>query len=391
MMQLLRKKMIAVFTGFWMSLTLSAQQKSPYISKVYDFQPAPGQFVNVSPEYEPGDTREDILRKVEALLAGEESSPVSLGAYGGYIVFGFDHPVVNVANGADFRIQGNVFVSAGSEMLPASSEPGIVAVSRDTNGNGLPDDAWYELAGSEYGKPETVRNYRITYYKPDGNKTPEPDSENPSLTDTAYIRWKDSQGRQGYVSKNSFHEQPYYPQWTEADSLVFEGSCLADNYVEEAGRYSFHAYEWGYADNRPNSDPQSGFNIEWAVDADGRPVHLPEIDFIKVYTAVNQYCGWLGETSTEICGAVDLHPEAVSAAGQSPREVAQTRLLANPVSDRLQIVSPVGQTVQVIGTDGVRRMSFRVESGTNTVPCSFLPQGFYILVARDHAVKFRKQ
>ncbi|MFV0392579.1 MAG: T9SS type A sorting domain-containing protein, partial [Paludibacteraceae bacterium] len=52
-------------------------------------------------------------------------------------------------------------------------------------------------------------------------------------------------------------------------------------------------------------------NIEWAVNADGNPVHLPAVDFIKIYTGVNQYCGWLGETSTEILGVTDLHPEAV--------------------------------------------------------------------------------
>ncbi|MDR1675592.1 MAG: PKD domain-containing protein [Tannerella sp.] len=391
MMQHSKRKWTVWLAGLWMGLTLWAQPKSPYISRVYDFQPAPGQFVNVSPEYEPGDTRDDILRKVEELLAGEESGLVSLGAYGGYIVFGFDHPVVNVADRPDFRVLGNVFINSGVGALSESSEPGIVAVSRDANGNGLPDDAWYELAGSEYGKPETVHHYRITYYKPDEHKTPEPDGENPSLTDTTYIRWVDSQGRQGYVSRNSFHKQPYYPQWTEADSLVFEGARLADNYTVEAGGYQFHACEWGYADNRPNSDPQSAFDIEQAVDAGGQPVHLPEIHFIKVYTAVNQYCGWLGETSTEIGGAVDLHPEAVSTAGQILREIAQTQLVANPVRDRLLIVSPVGQTVQVIGMDGVRRMSFRVESGTNAIPCSFLPQGFYLLVAQDNAIKFRKQ
>jgi hypothetical protein len=374
-----------------MCLTLSAQQKSPGISKVYDFQPAPGQFINVSPEYAPGDTREDILRKVEELLAGEESSLISLGAYGGYLVFGFDHPVVNVTDELDFRMMGNVFTAAGAGTQAESSEPGIVMVSRDTNGNGLPDDVWYELAGSEYKKQETIHHYRITYYKPDENKTPEPDARNPSLTDTTYIRWVDNQGHQGYVSGNSFHKQPYYPQWTEADSLVFEGTRLADNYEVEDGGYLFHAYEWGYADNRPNADSQSGLDIEWAVDADGQPVHLPEIHFVKVYTAVNQYCGWLGETSTEIGGAVDLHPEAVSTAAQRLWGTARTQLTANPVRDRLQIVSPVGQTIQVIGTDGARRMSFRVESGTSEIPCSFLPQGFYLLVTQDQVIKFRKQ
>jgi hypothetical protein len=66
-------------------------------------------------------------------------------------------------------------------------------------------------------------------------------------------------------------------------------------------------YPWGYADNYPNTDDRSCFNIEWAVDAGGNPVSLPAIHFVKVYNGVNQYCGWLGESSTEIMGAEDLH------------------------------------------------------------------------------------
>ena len=49
------------------------------------------------------------------------------------------------------------------------------------------------------------------------------------------------------------------------------------------------------------------FDIGWAVDKKGNKVYLPGVDFIRVYTGVNQYCGWLGETSTEITGAKDLH------------------------------------------------------------------------------------
>ncbi len=38
--------------------------------------------------------------------------------------------------------------------------------------DGLPDDEWYEIAGSEYGHAKTVKNYEITYYKPNENKVP---------------------------------------------------------------------------------------------------------------------------------------------------------------------------------------------------------------------------
>ena len=54
-----------------------------------------------------------------------------------------------------------------------------------------------------------------------------------------------------------------------------------------------------------------GFKIDWAVDELGRHVNLTHIDFIKVYNAINQYCGWIGETSTEVAGAVDFHPDVV--------------------------------------------------------------------------------
>ena len=37
------------------------------------------------------------------------------------------------------------------------------------------------------------------------------------------------------------------------------------------------------------------------------PVALPGIDFVRVQTGINQYCGWIGETSTELSKAVDLH------------------------------------------------------------------------------------
>ena len=36
---------------------------SPYIARVYEYNPAPGQFVNKMPEYEEGDTYADMTRK----------------------------------------------------------------------------------------------------------------------------------------------------------------------------------------------------------------------------------------------------------------------------------------------------------------------------------------
>ena len=92
--------------------------------------------------------------------------------------------------------------------------------------------------------------------------------------------------------------------------MVFEGTRLPDNAVDESGTGSYwvlYAYPWGYADNMPNNDERAGFKIEWAVDSKGEKVHLPGVDFVKIYTGVNQCAGWLGETSTEVMGVNDLH------------------------------------------------------------------------------------
>lgn len=92
-------------------------------------------------------------------------------------------------------------------------------VSFDTNQNGLPDDEWYELAGSEYYKPETVKNYRITYDRPDPDKIPEPDMSQ-QWSDATYLSWKDNQGNTGYLPKNVYHTQSYYPEWIEESTLT---------------------------------------------------------------------------------------------------------------------------------------------------------------------------
>ena len=306
-----------------MALAFLSKANSPYITKVYDFLPAPGQFINTMPEYEEGDTKSTILAKVEEQICGNDddgATPgmISLGAWGGYVIFGFDHPVVNVVGEYDFKIYGNAF-KANQASDGGSCEPGIVMVSQDTNNNGIADDQWYELAGSEYAKPETIREYQIIYTKPDDNRAigADPDPNNKYICDRTYVKWEDNQNETGYVMRNVYNRQSYWPLWIDDTEISFEGTLLADNAYDQSGNGTYYVlkfYDWGYVDNQPNAnDP--GFKIDWAVDTDGNSVTLTHIDFIKVYSAVNQYCGWIGETSTEVCGGEDLHPNAEVSTG----------------------------------------------------------------------------
>lgn len=295
-----------------LSLALSAQ--SPYISRVWEYCPAPGQFVNELPAYEPGDDANTMRLKAEEAIADDNRGMISLGGWGGYVLFGFDHMVPNVAGENDLLILGNAFYSGtGDEQegrRGGSCEPGIVLVSYDANANGTPDDPWYELAGSEYANPATLADYRVTYFRPAPGHQPTPSQTTPAITDSTYIPWRDNRAGQGYICRLSFHTQPYFPAWVEDDSLTFTGTRLPDNYRDESGDGSYfvlYSFPFGYADNHPNGEQRAELDIDWAVRPDGSPADLPGIHFVKVYTGVHQQCGWLGETSTEVLGATDLH------------------------------------------------------------------------------------
>jgi len=294
-------------------------KNSPYINKVYDFMPAVGQFTNNLPEYKSGDDRQSMIEKAEDMIKGEKpKGMVSLGGFGGYVVFGFDHTVENMSGYRDFRVLGNAFWADANPNPDASPrggscEPGVIMVSYDQNKNGLPDDEWYEITGSEYAK--SIKNYEIIYYKPDPNKTSVVDEKEFYATDTQYIYWEDNQGKSGYKMKNQYHAQSYYPEWAKDDKISFNGTLLPGNAVDESGKgryWVLYSFDYGYADNAPNNDDESAIDIEWAVDGNGKKVHLPGIDFVKVYCGLNQECGWLGESSTEVAGAYDLHLVGIS-------------------------------------------------------------------------------
>lgn len=283
---------------------------SKYISNVFDFRPAVGQFTNEIPIYAPGNTEANLINTAKKALVGSQASMISLGGFGGYVVFGFDHTIPNM-NGRDFKILGNAFWgSEANQSRSGSCEPGVILVAYDKNKNGKPDaDEWYEIAGSEYFKNTTVKNYSITYFKPNPNKLPVAGNEF-WQTDIEYIKWLDNLGNSGYKTQITFHTQSYYPLWIPEASYTLTGTKMENNFYDQSGTGSYwtgKSFDFGYADNAPNGDEGSNIDISWAVDKDGKYVKLPGIDFVKVYTGINQEAGWLGEVSTEVSGAYDLY------------------------------------------------------------------------------------
>lgn len=316
------------------------QQPSPYIAKVFDYLPAPGQFVNKLPEYEEGDTHEDMVRKAGEWLVGEDAWMITLGGWGGYVVIGFDHTIVNVKGKRDFRINGNAFGSTlGRPGAPfgGSCEPGIIMVAYDKNKNGKPDeDEWYEIKGSanitaanepwypiavDNGNDvKVIRDYEMTYHRPTSEEPIEevqPDNPNAFISIKNYIHWEDNQNGSGFKVKNVYHNQTYYPAWVDEEKLTYKGIRLPENGINEGeyvpgvneGNVYFvlYGFRYGYVDNHPNIQEESAIDIDWAIDKEGNKADLPGIDFVKIYNGVNQENGWLGETSTEVERGEDLH------------------------------------------------------------------------------------
>lgn len=287
--------------GIWSFSCMEAQ----YIAEVLKYTPAPGQFTNTLSWGSPSATT--------GIVGGVKGS-LCLGAWGGYVVFRFAEAVENHPDnpyGVDFTIFGNP--------MPLWSEPGAVWVMKDENGNGLPDDSWYELAGSDYYFSTTVRNYQLSY-------------ENPGGMEAREVPWADPSGATGTLKINEAHAQPYYPladsfphispeQYTLTGTLIRGAVDVDHPPVLISSRRAF-----GYADNQvrgqeglllPDNPYTSAiehsggdaFDLDWAVDSSGGYVDLDSIHFVKVQNALLADGKWLGELSTEVCGALDVSPD----------------------------------------------------------------------------------
>jgi hypothetical protein len=206
------------------------------------------------------------------------------------------------------------------------------------------------------------------------------------------IPWTDNQGNSGTIDRlysYANHLQEYYPLWLP-DELTFKGTRLPDNMfnlsetVDKSWSQYYYVligFRYGYADNLPNftdkADADSwnyegcGFDIGWAVDENRQPISLDHIDFVRVYSGMNQKCpapDWWGETSTEIQAAEDLHLEA-SITGIRSQETGDRRQENTPAYDllgrRIAADKIVNRTREALGSSKkfVNRKSIYIRNG----------------------------
>ena len=259
-------------------------RSSAYISQVFEYVYAPGQHSSLA---QISDTSSFVGEPVSS------KKWLYLGGFGGYVIVGFDHDIAN-HDGADFEVYA---------LQGAMPEPAIVYVMADVNGDGKPNETWYELKGNQF--ENSKRNYSVCYFK--------------AKNDSSNITWKDSEGNSGELicGFGATNSSGWWWPNTKTDSIVFTGTRLPDSYENNPVNGTQYwtvpkdKFTWGYAENNFGTDYDktvgaNKLDISNAVDSLGNSVNLTNIRFIKIQTGVFQQAGWTNEVSSEIRGAKEL-------------------------------------------------------------------------------------
>jgi hypothetical protein len=204
----------------------------------------------------------------------------SLGTIGGYFIQPVPHASVYVIN-------GNAF---GDWV-----EPGIVWFQEDLNGNGIIDEVWYEAyIGPSTPNAPITRRYSITFFKAD-DTTPLGNGYGQIIRN---IYWVDCKGRTGKIlggwpkdwgAPNYSGAKVTYTCTLASDDNEINVAHVAENFHLPANARFVDYYQ-----------PEE-FPISSAVSADGSPVTLTKVCFVKVHTGVFRIGdNAFGEISTEI-------------------------------------------------------------------------------------------
>lgn len=168
----------------------------------------------------------------------------------------------------------------------------------------------------------------------------------------------------------------------EDDMVVLnEGATAAPSQAEMTD-----VYQWGYADVRvngsqygtvvnnpyaaaPSTDAGAGgdgFDLAWAVDANGNPVQLSSVRYVRVYSAVLFSAGVFGETSAEVCGLYVANGDGSGAATTTPTVKVGTSTVttSNMGTVTKKVYSATTKVTVTSGAENIYVNGEKVTSGT---------------------------
>jgi len=289
---------------------------SPFATVVLDYSPAPGQFVNSSIFNDPEKALGPPVGS--GVAAPNNDAVVSLGSFGGSITLGFDQTVLDNplnAFGLDAIVFGNAFFTGG-DPTRRFAEAGIIEISRDVNGNGLPDDPWYVIRGSSLPSVPAVAAF-TQQWDNDPNTAIPPLNIGWYPDPLLYPQLPPAYQTTGFLLPAAFQSVPLvnpggpgssleaYYGYADVSPVLLLGDLDGDNLVEDPNTLPEQFYT--RPDNpfevgiRTGSGGGDAFDIAWAVDpVTGDPAMLDGFDFIRITTGANAQAGILGEISTEV-------------------------------------------------------------------------------------------
>ena len=298
----------------------AAGAQSPFATRVVEYAPAPGQFVQSS-QYNDPSRALGPPGMAGGLSAGDNAKVVTLGGFGGTITLGFDHSIwANPHNpmGLDFIVFGNAFF-VGGDVNRRWAESGVVEVSRDDNHNGLADDAWYLIPGSHLATtpptPPPPPPLRTTVMWDSAMLNPAwvPPGRSGAWTTSGYLLPASPFGSNPLLQNTGGGASEQVWGYADLAPTLLLGDTTASNVVDDPDADPARFYT--VPDDpmtvgiTPGSGGGSAFAIGWAVDEPtGLPVSPPldRIDFVRITTGVHGTTSLLGEVSTEVSAVADV-------------------------------------------------------------------------------------
>lgn len=272
--------------------------ESPFATRVMEYLPAPGQFVN-DPFF---NNPEQALGPPSGggTSAPSNESVVTLGGFGGFIVLGFNHTVMNDPlnpSGLDAIVFSNAYWVGGNPDRHWA-ECATVEISRDDNANGLADDAWFLIPGSHLAAPIT----RTSHNWPGGSITDAfllPSAPFGSVVVTNPLAGTENEGIYGYVE----FSPTLFLGDMDSDDKIDDGEITADQFYTVPD----DPFEVGMT---PGSGGGDAFDIAWAVDPiTGDAASLEGFDYIRLTTPIHLVLPTIGEKSAEIDAVADVSPD----------------------------------------------------------------------------------